>query len=58
MNFIQFGNKTIPYTLTRSQRRKTLSISVDQHGVSVISPSEITLEKIEATLYKKVNGTL
>lgn len=53
MNFIQFGNKTIPYKLTRSHRRKTLSISVDQHGVSVISPAETTLEKIESTLYKK-----
>lgn len=53
MNSIKFGNKTIPYTLTRSQRRKTLSISVDQHGVSVISPSEVCLEKIESTLHQK-----
>jgi predicted metal-dependent hydrolase len=53
MHSIQFGNKTIPYTLKTSQRRKTLSISVDQTGVSVISPSEIAIEKIESTLHKK-----
>ncbi|MCL6572757.1 MAG: M48 family metallopeptidase [Bacillus sp. (in: Bacteria)] len=53
MQFIQFGKQTIPYTLTRSHRRKSLSISVDQHGVSVISPSEITVEKIESTLHRK-----
>jgi predicted metal-dependent hydrolase len=53
MQFIQFGNQTIPYTLTRSHRRKTLSISVDLNGVSVISPSEVAVEKIESTLHRK-----
>ncbi|MEH6948307.1 SprT family zinc-dependent metalloprotease [Bacillus sp. JJ634] len=53
MHSIQFGNQTIPYTLSRSHRRKTLSISVDQHGVSVISPLDTDIEKIESTLYKK-----
>ncbi|MBT2719201.1 M48 family metallopeptidase [Bacillus sp. ISL-57] len=53
MHAIQFGNKTIPYTLSRSHRRKTLSISVNQHGVSVISPSDVDIEKIETTLHKK-----
>ncbi|EAR66115.1 hypothetical protein B14911_10287 [Bacillus sp. NRRL B-14911] len=53
MHSIKFGNKNIPYTLKISHRRKTLSISVDQHGVSVISPSETTQEKIEFTLQKK-----
>lgn len=53
MNSIQFGNQTILYTLKTSQRRKTLSISVDQDGVSVISPSEISFGKIESTLHKK-----
>ena len=53
MYSFQFGNQTIPYTLSTSHRRKTLSISVDQHGVSVISPSDIDLEKIESTLHKK-----
>lgn len=53
MYSFQFGNQTIPYTLSTSHLRKTLSISVDQHGVSVISPSDIDLEKIESTLHKK-----
>lgn len=53
MHSIKFGNQTIPYTLKNSQRRKTLSISVDQHGVSVISPSEVAQETIESTLHKK-----
>jgi predicted metal-dependent hydrolase len=55
MYSIQFGSKTIPYTLKTSHRRKTLSISVDQTGVSVISPSEIAIEKIEYTLHKKAS---
>lgn len=53
MHSIQFGNKTIPYTLTRSERRKTLSISVDQQGLSVISPSDTEFEKIESILHQK-----
>jgi predicted metal-dependent hydrolase len=53
MHSIKFGNQTIPYTLKNSHRRKTLSISVDQHGVSVISPSEVAQETIELTLHKK-----
>lgn len=53
MNSIQFGNHTIPYTLTRSKRRKTLSISVDQHGLSVISPFNVDIQKVETTLHKK-----
>lgn len=53
MYSFQFGNQTIPYTLSRSHSRRTLSISVDQNGVSVISPSEVDLVKIESTLHKK-----
>ncbi|KAF0816159.1 DUF45 domain-containing protein [Cytobacillus sp. FSL R5-0596] len=54
MYSIQFGQQTIPYTLSRSSRRKTLSISLDQHGVSVISPAAVDVTKIESTLHKKV----
>ncbi|PAK43952.1 M48 family metallopeptidase [Priestia megaterium] len=50
---IKFGNQTIEYNLKRSNRRKTMSISVDQHGVSVISPSVTEIEKVESILYKK-----
>jgi predicted metal-dependent hydrolase len=53
MNTIQFGKHTIEYKLTTSKQRKTLSIAVDQHGVSVTSPIEVPIEKIESTLYKK-----
>lgn len=53
MYSIKFGNQTIEYNLKKSNRRKTMSISVDQHGVSVISPSATEIEKIEAILYKK-----
>lgn len=53
MYSFQFGNQTIPYTLTKSHRRKTLSISVDQHGVSVISPSDVDIKKIEMILHNK-----
>lgn len=53
MHSIQFGNRTIPYHLSTSKRRKTLSISVDQHGVSVVSPYDVDREKIEAVLHQK-----
>lgn len=53
MHSINFGNQIIKYNLKRSNRRKTMSISVDQHGVSVISPSVTDIKKIEAILYKK-----
>ena len=53
MHSIQFGNQTIAYTLTTSQRRKTISISVDQHGVAVVSPAHVEIAKIESTLHKK-----
>jgi predicted metal-dependent hydrolase len=53
MHYIKFGNQAIPYTLTLSNHRKTLSISVDLNGVSVISPSDVPVEKIEYTLHKK-----
>lgn len=53
MHSIQFGKQTIPYTLKTSHRRKTLSISVDQQGVTVISPSHVEIEKVEMILHKK-----
>ncbi|GAB1786101.1 hypothetical protein PMEGAPL128_52160 [Priestia megaterium] len=53
MHSIKFGKQTIEYNLKRSDRRKTMSISVDEHGVSVISPSVTEIEKIEAILYEK-----
>lgn len=53
MYSFQFGNQTIPYTLSASHRRKTLSISVAQNGVSVIAPADLSIEKIESTLHKK-----
>jgi predicted metal-dependent hydrolase len=53
MNYLQFGNKTICDTLKESHNRKTLSISVSQSGVNVVSPPNVQREKIEDVLYKK-----
>ncbi|QWC25110.1 M48 family metallopeptidase (plasmid) [Bacillus haikouensis] len=53
MNSMQFGNKTICYTLKESHSRKTLSISVSQSGVNVVSPPDVSREKIEEVLFKK-----
>lgn len=50
---IKFGNYLINYILKRSKKRKTLSISVDQTGVTVIAPLGILQGKIESTLKKK-----
>lgn len=53
MYSFQFGNQTIPYSLSTSHRRKSLSISVDQYGVSVITPSNADIKRVEAILHKK-----
>ncbi|MDO6654507.1 M48 family metallopeptidase [Anaerobacillus sp. 1_MG-2023] len=53
MNSIQFGNKIIYYTLKESNNRKTLSISVNQSGINVVSPPNVSIDKIEDILFKK-----
>lgn len=53
MHQIQFGSQTIEYILTRSNRRKTISIAVDQHGVKVVAPITTEHTLIEDILYKK-----
>ncbi|MGX1195935.1 hypothetical protein RKD52_004604 [Metabacillus sp. SLBN-84] len=41
MPSIKYGNKMTTSTLKNTQRRKLLSIFVDQNGISLISPSKI-----------------
>ncbi|WP_259392149.1 M48 family metallopeptidase [Paenibacillus thiaminolyticus] len=53
MHVFQFGSVTIPYELTRSSRRKTVSISVNQQGVKVIAPETAEHQVIEEILYRK-----
>jgi predicted metal-dependent hydrolase len=53
MNSIKFGNQVLNYTLSRSNRRKTLSMSVNQSGLSIIAPSNTPIEIIESTIIKK-----
>lgn len=50
MNTIHFGKHKIEYKLTTSKQRKTLSIAVVQHGLSVTSPVEVLIEKIESNV--------
>lgn len=54
MNHITYGKSSIPYEIVRSNKRKTVSISVDKDGVKVISPVDVTYEKIEAILTTKM----
>jgi predicted metal-dependent hydrolase len=58
MNSIKIGKEVLEYKLTRSRKRKTLSISIDQDGLSVIAPSETPIGKIELTIFKKSNWIL
>ncbi|MEK5230307.1 SprT family zinc-dependent metalloprotease [Lysinibacillus sp. FSL K6-0232] len=53
MYSIQFGQDTIPYTIKWSERRKTVSISVDANGVMITAPAQTTAEKIEELVYQK-----
>lgn len=53
MQSIKFGNQILAYSLKRSKRRKTLSIAVNQKGITVIAPFNVEIQKIEATLLKK-----
>jgi len=53
MYYIQFGSQTIQYQLNRSSRRKSVSISVDQHGVKVVAPTSAEHDIIENILHKK-----
>ncbi|KJB88761.1 hypothetical protein AZ66_05495 [Paenibacillus sp. E194] len=53
MHVFQFGSVIIPYELTRSSRRKTVSISVNQEGVKVIAPETAEHQVIEEVLYRK-----
>lgn len=53
MESIQFGQDMIPYTIKWSERRKTVSISVDADGVSVTAPTNTSMEKIKEVVYQK-----
>lgn len=53
MPLFQFGSKTIEYELTRSNRRKTVSISVNQQGVQVVAPNTAEKHAIENILQRK-----
>lgn len=53
MHSIQFGKDTISYTIKWSERRKTVSISVDAYGVCVSAPANTSIEKIKDIVYQK-----
>jgi predicted metal-dependent hydrolase len=53
MDHITYGSTKIYYTLQESKKRKTLSISVDQSGVNVVSPVHTPIAKIEEILHQK-----
>lgn len=53
MPTIQFGKTTIPFTVKRSNRRKTIAISVDSNEVVVTAPTETPEEKIYAVVNSK-----
>lgn len=53
MPAIEFGKTTIPFTIKRSNRRKTIAISVDSNEVVVTAPTETTEEKIYAVMNSK-----
>ncbi|GAK41830.1 SprT family zinc-dependent metalloprotease [Paenibacillus urinalis] len=53
MPLFQYGTQTIEYKLKRSDRRKTVSISVNQEGVQVVAPNTAEEHVIENILHRK-----
>lgn len=53
MPAIEFGKTTIPFSIKRSSRRKTIAISVDSNEVVVTAPTETSEEKIYAVVNSK-----
>lgn len=54
MPSIQFGNDVISYQINYSAKRKTLSIQVDENGVTVIAPKTASEEEIQTIIKQKV----
>ena len=44
---VRFGNVTIPYSIIKSNRRKTSQITVDKDSVVVRTPSSKTTSEIK-----------
>lgn len=55
MPSFQYGSQTIEYQLTRSERRKTVSISVNQQGVQVTAPANAEDQAIIEILHRKAH---
>lgn len=51
---ITFGQTLIPYEIVRSNKRKTVSITVDKDGVKVIAPIDVAIEKVQDVVKNKV----
>ncbi len=50
---LRFGGQDITYTVERTGRRKSISVSVDLSGVRVLAPADAAAEEVEATLRRK-----
>jgi predicted metal-dependent hydrolase len=55
---LRFGSRNLAYTVERTQRRKSIAISVDLTGVRVLAPADATSDEIEATLQRKAPWVL
>jgi predicted metal-dependent hydrolase len=53
-----FGTQDIAYVVQRTQRRKSIAISVDLSGVRVLAPIDAGPEEVEATLRRKAPWVL
>ena len=50
---IEFGNKTLLYTVKESTNRKTINIIVENNQISIVIPKGTNKTTYEAALYKK-----
>ncbi|MGG0667431.1 SprT family zinc-dependent metalloprotease [Lederbergia citrisecunda] len=53
MQFLQFGNDVISYEI-RYNERKTTSIQIDETGITVIAPNNITVDQVEQIVVQKM----
>jgi predicted metal-dependent hydrolase len=55
-SMVQFGGTSIPYSIERGRRQKTIAIAVDpERGVRVRAPEDTAIKKLDAVVRRKAS---
>lgn len=55
---VHLGNQIVAYTLRQGQRRRRLSLTIDERGLSVGAPGRVSLAEIEAFVHAHAEWVL